>query len=189
MSQSHNHKHSYEDILTAVGEFGPWQFKRLLALWVIMLMAGAQYNLMQFFSIKHDEFLCEPPETANCTLNITLDGRVIAKGSSWRFAENTSISLDDKVNKYNYHHVFPGFYPLHHKHPNNQGYGNGLRSKDIFLTKIQEAHMSNTFCRVNHPFKDEHGNCFWNEYSILQDGNMCRNLQVDVILEDHNWKL
>ena len=84
MSQSHNHKHSYEDILTAVGEFGPWQFKRLLALWVIMLMAGAQYNLMQFFSIKHDEFLCEPPETANCTLNITLDGRVIAKGSSWK---------------------------------------------------------------------------------------------------------
>ena len=71
MSQSHNHKHSYEDILIAVGEFGPWQFKRLLALWLIMLMAGAQYNWVQFFSIKHDEFLCEPPETANCTLNMT----------------------------------------------------------------------------------------------------------------------
>ena len=187
MSQSHNHKHSYEDILIAVGEFGPWQFKRLLSLWLIMLMAGAQYNLMQFFNIKHDEFLCEPPETANCTLNITLDGRVIAKGSNWRFAENTSISLDDKVNKYSYHHVFPGFYPLHHEHPNNEGYGNGFRSKDIFLTKIQEAHMSNTFCRVNNPFKDENGNCFWNESSILQDGNMCRNLQIDVALADQNW--
>ena len=95
MSQSHNHKHSYEDILIAVGEFRSWQFKRLLALWLIMLMAGAQYNWVQFFSIKHDEFLCEPPETANCTLNLTFDGIVIAIGSNWRFAENSSVSLDD----------------------------------------------------------------------------------------------
>ena len=44
--------------------------------------------------------------------------------------------------------------------------------------------MSNTFCRVNQPFKDENGNCFWNESSILQEGNACRNLQVNVILKE-----
>ena len=181
------HKHSYEDILRAVGEFGPWQFKKLLVLWLIMLMAGAQYSLVQFYSSKRDEFICDPPETANCTLNMTLDGRVIANGSNWRFAENSSISLDDKVNKYNYHHVFPGFYRLHHKHPNNDGYGNGLLSKDLFLTKIQEAYMTNIFCRVHHPFKDENGNCFWNESSIAQDGDACRILHVNVSLKDQNF--
>ena len=121
------------------------------------------------------------------TQYMTVDGIVIAIGSNWRFAENNSVSLDDKVNKYNYHHVFPGLYPLHHKHPNNKGYGNGLRSKDLLLTKIQEAYMSNTFCKVNQPFKDENGNCFRNESSILQEGNACRNLQVDVILKDQNF--
>ena len=181
------HKHSYEDILRAVGEFGPWQFKKLLVLWLIMLMAGAQYSLVQFYSSKRDEFICDPPETANCTLNMTLDGRVIANGSNWRFAENSSVSLDDKVNRYNYHHVFPGFYRLHHKHPNNDGYGNGLLSKDLFLTKIQEAYMTNMFCRVHHPFKDDNGNCFWNESSIAQEGDACRILHVNVTLKNQNF--
>ena len=66
----------------AVGEFGPWQFKRLLALWLIMFTCGAQYTLMEFMSFKQDEFICDPPEEANCTLNLSQDGRVIANGST-----------------------------------------------------------------------------------------------------------
>ena len=85
-------RHSYEDILTAVGEFGTWQFKRLLSLWLIMLMLGAQYSLVQLFSFKQDEFICDPPKTANCTLNITEKGEVIAYGSSWMFADSRSIN-------------------------------------------------------------------------------------------------
>ena len=61
-------RHSYEDILTAVGEFGTWQFKRLLSLWLIMLALGAHYAMFQILSFAQDEFICDPPETANCKL-------------------------------------------------------------------------------------------------------------------------
>ena len=169
-------RHSYEDILTAVGEFGTWQFKRLLSLWLIMLMLGAQYSLVQLFSFKQDEFICDPPKTANCTLNITEKGEVIAYGSSWMFADSRSISIDDKVNKYKYHHVFPRINRLHHEHENNKDYKStsGVLSNDLFLTKIQEVFMTNSFCKVHNPFRDVNGNCFWNGSSINQEGYICK---------------
>ena len=146
-------RHSYEDILTAVGEFGTWQFKRLLSLWLIMLMLGAHYAVVQNLSFSQDEFICDPPETANCTLNISDKGEVIATGSNWKFADNRSISIDDKVNKHNYHHVFPRIHRLHHEHENNAGYRtSGVLSNDVFLTKIQEVFMTNSFCKVYNPF-------------------------------------
>ena len=164
-------RHSYADILFGVGEFGPWQLKRLLILWLIMFMSGAQYALLQLAMFKQDEFICLPRGspinagfTANCTLNISEDGRVIADGSNWRFA-NRSASIHEKVLKYNYHHVFPRFYRLHPNHPLNRGYGNGFQSDNLFLTKVQELFMTNTFCKVNNPFRDNNGNCYWNEKS------------------------
>ena len=169
-------RHSYEDILTAVGEFGTWQFKRLLSLWLIMLMLGAHYSTYQILSFKQDEFICDPPKTANCTLNITEKGEVIAYGSSWMFADSRSISIDDKVNKYNYHHVFPRINRLHHEHENNKGYKStsGVLSNDLFLTKIQEVFMTNSFCKVHNPFRDENGNCFWNGSSVNQGSYICK---------------
>ena len=68
-------RHSYADILFGVGEFGPWQLKRLLILWLIMFMSGAQYALLQLAMFKQDEFICLPRGspinagfTANCQL-------------------------------------------------------------------------------------------------------------------------
>ena len=169
-------RHSYEDILTAVGEFGTWQFRRLLSLWTIMLMLGAHYALFQILSFSQDEFICDPPVTANCKLNISRKGEVIANGSKWRFANSRSISIDDKVNKYKYHHVFPRIHRLHHEHENNAGYRStsGVLSKDLFLTKIQEVFMTNSFCKVHNPFRDENGNCFWNGSSVNQGSYECK---------------
>ena len=168
-------RHSYEDILTAVGEFGTWQFKRLLSLWLIMLGLGVHYALFQALAFSQDEFICDPPETANCTLNITGKGEVIANGSNWKFGSR-SISIDDKVNKYNYHHVFPRINRLHHEHENNKGYKStsGVLSNDLFLTKIQEVFMTNSFCKVHNPFRDENGNCFWNGSSPNQGSYICK---------------
>ena len=168
-------RHSYEDILTAVGEFGTWQFRRLLSLWTIMLMLGAHYALFQILSFSQDEFICDPPVTANCKLNISRKGEVIANGSKWRFANSRSISIDDKVNKYKYHHVFPRIHRLHHEHENNAGYRtSGVISNDLFLTKIQEVFMTNSFCKVHNPFRDENGNCFWNGSSVNQGSYICK---------------
>ena len=169
-------RHSYEDILTAVGEFGPWQFKRLLSLWLIMLMLGANYVMFQILSFSQDEFICDPPETANCTLNITGKGEVIANGSNWRFAGSRSVGIDDKVNKYKYHHVFPRIHRLHHEHENNAGHRStsGVLLNDLFLTKIQEVFMTNSFCKVYNPFRDQNGNCFWNGSSVKGGSYICK---------------
>ena len=170
-------KHFYEDILMAVGEFGPWQFKRLLALWLIMFTCGAQYTLMEFMSFKQDEFICDPPEEANCTLNLSEDGRVIANGSTWRFANHSLVSIYEKVHKYNYHELFPVLERLHTEHPNNEGYGVGVSSPLVGLTKIQEVYMEEAYCKVRMPFRDQEGNCFWNKSSVQQESYSCKRGQ------------
>ena len=63
-------RHSYADILFGVGEFGPWQLKRLLILWLIMFMSGAQYALLQLAMFKQDEFICLPRGSPINRLNL-----------------------------------------------------------------------------------------------------------------------
>jgi len=141
-----------------------------------MLMLGANYVMFQILSFSQDEFICDPPETVNCTLNITGKGEVIANGSNWRFAGSRSVGIDDKVNKYKYHHVFPRIHRLHHEHENNAGHRStsGVLLNDLFLTKIQEVFMTNSFCKVYNPFRDQNGNCFWNGSSAKWGSYICK---------------
>ena len=50
--------HFYEDILRVVGECGPWQVRRLVLLWLLMLMCGAHYTIIDYIELNTEEFVC-----------------------------------------------------------------------------------------------------------------------------------
>ena len=55
-------KYFYEDILREVGEFGPWQWKRLAILWIIMLICGSQFIIIDILLLKPSEFASQCPK-------------------------------------------------------------------------------------------------------------------------------
>ena len=52
-------KFFYEDVLKAVGEFGPWQVKMIFFLWVPMFMCGMQWTTTDFMGLEPKELFCE----------------------------------------------------------------------------------------------------------------------------------
>ena len=52
-------KFFYEDVLKAVGEFGPWQVKMIFFLWVPMFMCGMQWITTDFMGLEPKELVCE----------------------------------------------------------------------------------------------------------------------------------
>ena len=46
-------KFFYEDVLKAVGEFGPWQVKMIFFLWVPMFMCGMKWTTTDFMGLEH----------------------------------------------------------------------------------------------------------------------------------------
>ena len=54
-----NMKFFYEDVLKAVGEFGPWQVKMIFFLWVPMFMWRMQWTTTDFMGLEPKELFCE----------------------------------------------------------------------------------------------------------------------------------
>ena len=52
-------KFFYEDVLKAVGEFGPWQVKMIFFLWVTMFMCGMKWITTDFMGLEPKELFCE----------------------------------------------------------------------------------------------------------------------------------
>ena len=84
--------HFYEDILRVVGECGPWQVRRLVLLWLLMLMCGAHYTIIDYIELNTEEFVCSYGECQDFDTSF--------------FAEE-DLNVKDKVLRHQYDHVFP----------------------------------------------------------------------------------
>ena len=85
-------KHFYEDIFRVIGEFGPWQCKRVAVLWWFMFLIGIHFTTEDYLDFTIHEFFCDVP---NCTSYDT------------SFFVNKSVSLNDKVNIFKYDFIWP----------------------------------------------------------------------------------
>ena len=65
-------KFFYEDVLKAVGEFGPWQVRMILLLWVPMFMCGTQFITTDFMGLEPGQLFCEYEGCTNTNYNSTV---------------------------------------------------------------------------------------------------------------------
>ena len=68
-------KFFYEDVLKAVGEFGPWQVRMLFLLWVPIFMCGTQFITTDFMGMEPKELFCKYENCINYS-KIFLDGTI-----------------------------------------------------------------------------------------------------------------
>ena len=125
-------KYFYEDILREIGEFGPWQWKRLAILWIIMLVCGTQFIIIDVLLLKPNEFACKS-RNVNCTTYRNF------------FANDSTIRLKTKVRDWGYDCVFPKL----------------MEHNQLSLNYIEEMYMSFAFCEIFDPEVDENGECYW----------------------------
>jgi len=133
-------KYFYEDILREIGEFGAWQQRQLAILWMLMVISGIQFNLIDYFEYRPDEFICHP-----------IDDKCSNYDSSF-FVNSSAIHVEKKINKYNYSHVFPRLVQFN-------------RSTHTFLY-IEEMYLHFAYCTTFEPLINENDTCFWNNETL-----------------------
>ena len=85
-------KYFYEDIFRAVGEFGPWQMKRVMVLWWFMFLMGIHFTNVDYLEFNIKEFFCDFP---NC------------KSYDTSFFVSSPKSLEEIVKMFNYSNIWP----------------------------------------------------------------------------------
>ena len=66
---------SYEEVIMEVGAFGVWQFRRIVLLWIPMLMCGTQFITTDFMVLEPKTLFCRYPG-CNKHENIFVNGSV-----------------------------------------------------------------------------------------------------------------
>ena len=66
---------SYEEVIMEVGAFGVWQFRRIVLLWIPMLMCGTQFITTDFMVLEPKTLFCIYPG-CNKYENIFVNGSV-----------------------------------------------------------------------------------------------------------------
>jgi len=138
-------KYFYEDILREIGEFGPWQKRHLVILWMMMLLSGIQFTLIDYFEYRPDEFVCARP-----------DLKCLAYDTSF-FVESPAIHIEKKINSYNYSHVFPKLVKYN-------------QSSHSFLY-IEEMFLHFAYCATYQPLIYRNGTCYWSNETYLSNNS------------------
>ena len=126
-------KSFYEDVLRTVGEFGPWQVKMIISLWLPMMLCGFQWVSTDFMAMEPRELFCHYEECKNNFSSKTI------------FQEPEFIR--DKLEHYG--KIFPEVV---------KSYG-GLEESGTLSTLWSTMPISLPFCKIYIPNIDSDGIC------------------------------
>ena len=125
-------KYFYEDIFRAIGEFGPWQLKKVMILWWCLFLIGVHFTTVDYLEFNTNEFFCDFPQCQSYDTS---------------FFANKSSSLQQKIEIFNYTRIWPRL--------------EKFRELKFDLFDIENL-IQNAFCKIYHPDVDNKGYCKWN---------------------------